>query len=93
MRLQPRQGAGSAQPASLQLQHLQHTHLILTCCSYQAKVHSTGTPFSLAKSILRKRKKHSREGWEKQTAGRHAGGTACPSLPNAPGSSMDLFGT
>lgn len=30
---------------------------------------------------------------EKQPAGRHAGGTARLSLPNAPGSSMDLCGT
>lgn len=80
------------QATSMQLQHLPHGQPSLTRGSWQAKVHSTGTPFALAKGTLGNRKKHSREGREEQTAGRHAGGTACLSLSNAPGSSMDLFG-
>lgn len=91
----------SLHQAFLQLKHPPHAGLIPTCCKWpepwscscQAKGQSMGMPFSLAKGKSGKRKKHLREGWGKQTAGRHAGGTACLSLPNSPGSSTNLFGT
>lgn len=92
--------AGSLQWAFLQPQHLLVSPQPCRCpeplqqqLRLPAKAQSMGTSLSLANGKLGGRKKHSREGEGNQTAGRHAGGTACLSLPKPLGSSMNLSGT
>lgn len=92
--------AGSLQRAFLWPQHLLVSSQPCRCpeplqqqLRLPAKAQSTGTSLSLAEGKWGGRKKHSREGEGNQTAGRHAGGTACLSLPKPLGSSVNLFGT